>query len=245
MGKHTAKTKKTRRQNRILLVLEVLFALVALAALVVIVHEAGKYFIADQDFKQVTESTGRDVDKLAGLNGDAIGWVQVDDTRIDYPVMYTPDDPQHYLHRNFKDEESFAGTPFFGEGSDPQSATTNSAIIYSHHMRDGSMFGELEKFADSSWAAEHDISYTDADGEHRYQVIGAFYEDVSSGDYWHYWDQVGTLNEDAFNGLLKEVKKRSCISTKANAEYGDKLLTLSTCSYGTSEQRFAVVAVER
>lgn len=237
-----AKTAHTKRRSRVLLAIEIVCLVVVAVCAVILVREIGSYVADDNDFKTVTENTGRDISALKEQNADCIGWVSVADTRIDYPVMYTPQDPEYYLHRNFEKKDSRAGTPFLGAGSNPDDQHTNSQIIYAHHMRDGSMFGELEKFNDAEFLNGHSIEYTTLAGTASYQPIAAFYVDLSNGNVWEYWNSVGTLDERAFDTLVSTAKKRSVVDTSATASYGDKLLMLSTCSYGTSEQRFVVLA---
>ncbi len=244
MAQHSKKPSKKRKRNRILLAVEIVCIIIALVCVGLIANELLKYHVANQDFDQVTQETQRDTEKLKQFNGDSAGWIQVDDTRIDYPVMYTPKDPEYYLHRNFKKEYSASGTPFIGEGSDPRNDESNSMVIYAHHMRDGSMFGELEKFNNKEWAEDKVIEYTDNNGKHKYRVFGAFYVDLSSGGYYRYWDEVGVLSKKKFKNLVKTISEKSLYSTKYSASYGDKILMLSTCSYGTSEQRFVVFGVE-
>lgn len=239
-----AHTRGRSRRSKVLLVVEIACIIVALVCAGFFVWTlVDRYILPDRDFKALTEQTDREIPKLKVLNGDAAGWIYVEDTRIDYPVMYTPDDPEYYLHRNVDGEYSAAGTPFLGEGSDPENPDTNSLIVYGHHMRDGSMFGQLEKFADKDWAQQHPITYIDESGTYLYHVIGAWHEDLSHGDYYRYWDNVGALSEEQFDGFVAEVEAHSAYKTDVSAEYGDKLLTLSTCSYGTAEERFVVVAV--
>ena len=244
MARRAAHTKERSTRNRVLLFIEVVCIIVALVCAGFFIWTiASRYVLPSNEFKEITTQTNREIPKLRQLNGDAAGWVIVEDTRIDYPVMYTPDDPEHYLHLNVDGEYSAAGTPFFGEGSDPENPNTNSMIVYAHHMRDGSMFGQLEKFADRQWALEHPITYIDEAGQYSYRVIGAWHEDLSRDGYYRYWDHVGALSEEQFDEFVNDVEKHSAYSTDAKVSYGDKLLMLSTCSYGTSEERFVVVAV--
>ncbi|MGI6032548.1 MAG: class B sortase [Coriobacteriales bacterium] len=238
-----AEQPKKKRKKRALLIVEIICIVVFVICAVLLGQQIYKYYVADQDFKEVTQTYQRDIERLKSANKQCQGWIQVKDTRIDYPVMYTPKDPEYYLHRNFKGDYSFAGTPFFGENSAPNNPTTNSMIIYAHHMRDGSMFGELEKFNDSSFAKSHKIKYKDRRGSYTYHAVYAFYVDLSSGSYYRYWDHVGTLDKKQFEKFAKNVKERSIYSTGEDLKYGDRVLMLSTCSYGTSEQRFVVIAV--
>lgn len=209
-----AKTAHTKRRSRVLLAIEIVCLVVVAICAVILVREIGSYVADDNDFKAVTESTGRDISALKAQNADCIGWVSVDDTRIDYPVMYTPQDPEYYLHRNFEKKDSRAGTPFLGAGSNPDDQRTNSQIIYAHHMRDGSMFGELEKFSDAEFLNSHVIEYTTLTGEASYQPIAAFYVDLSSGDVWEYWNSVGALDERGFNTLVSTARQRFVVLAK-------------------------------
>ena len=241
MARHGDKNKtagKTRR--RVLLAIEVVCIAVAVICGFFLVKDLGEYWVADNDFKTITQDSGRDIERLETNNPDCVAWIKVNDTRIDYPVMYTPSDPEYYLHRNFDGDYSASGTPFLGQNSDPAG---NSLIVYGHHMNDGSMFAELEKFDTADFGLSHSIEYKTAAGVANYTPIACWYEDLSVDGYYHYWDQVGTLDAKRFNDYVAAAKARSLYDTGVSASYGDKLITLSTCSYGTSEQRFVVVAV--
>lgn len=243
MAKHDK--PKRSKARKVLLVFEIIFALIAAGALVLIGVQVSRYYVADQDFKEIVDQSGRKIAKLKKENPECVGWIRVKDTRIDYPVMYSPDDPEFYLHRNFKKKDSFAGTPFMGDGSEPDNPASNSQIIYAHHMNDGSMFGQLEKFNDKKFAQKHVLRYTDINGTTKYRVFAAFYVDLSRPGYYSYWNNVGVLDQDAYEKFVDEVMSRTLYTTKYKAEYGKKILMLSTCSYGTSEQRFVVFGVEK
>lgn len=241
MGSHTKRKPLSEGKRRALLVVEIVCIVIAVVCIGLLIKELSKYWIADNDFKQITQTYNRDIDRLVTDNPDCVGWVSAADTRIDYPVMYTPNDPEFYLHRNFEGEYSAAGTPFLGEGSIPDSV---SIIIYGHHMNDGSMFAELEKFDDAAFGTTHTVEYKTINGVKSYKTVAAWYEDLSGGGYYRYWDQVGNLDEQRYNDYVVQAKARSLYETGVTPTYGKKLITLSTCSYGTSEQRFVVLAVE-
>jgi sortase B len=236
---HSAK-KPGKAKRRALLVIEIVCIIIAVVCGVFLIQDLSRYWIADNEFKEITQEYNRDVDRLVTDNPDCVGWIKVEDTRIDYPVMYTPNDPEYYLHRNFEGDYSSSGTPFLGEGSIP---TGNSLIAYGHHMNDGSMFAELEKFDDAEFGLGHTIEYKTSTGVASYKPIACWYEDLTVADCYHYWEQVGNLDAKRFNDYVANAKARSLYGTGASATYGDKLITLSTCSYGTAEQRFVVVAV--
>ena len=88
-------------------------------------------------------------------NPDCIGWLSIDGTRIDYPVMYRPGDKNYYLHRDFNGEYSANGCLFLAEECVP--GDSDNLIIYGHHMNSGKMFADLEKYKDEGFYEEHPI----------------------------------------------------------------------------------------
>ena len=82
------------------------------------------------------------------MNPDFIGWLRIDGTKIDYPVMMKPEDPDYYLRRDFSGKDAKSGTPYIGSGCTPCS---DNVIIYSHNMKNGTMFADLLKYADEKF----------------------------------------------------------------------------------------------
>ncbi len=186
----------------------------------------------------------RKYDELYNRNPDFFGWLKIEDTRIDYPVMYTPRDSEYYLHRDFYGNYSDSGMLFM-DGGCP--ADGSYALIYGHHMNNGSMFGGLPDYRDKDFYEKHKTVFFDTRFEQRdYEVVAAFYAeiyDVSDEEgrfcYYHYKD---LSDESAFNEYVANVKSRAIYETGITPVYGDQLLTLSTCNYHTEDGRFVVVA---
>ncbi len=186
-----------------------------------------------------------DLDALRQENGDLIGWLQVKDTKIDYPVMQTKDDPEFYLHRDFHRDYSDAGTPFMDAASDIDLPTANW-LIYGHHMRSGIMFHDLVKYGDKEFYDEHPTFLLETikdDGPQVYQIIAACYSEVypDDADVFKYYQYAGIESEEDFNIYVDNVKAMSAYETGETAVYGDQLVTLSTCAYHTDDGRFFVV----
>ena len=186
--------------------------------------------------------------KLYKKNPDIIGWVTIDDTHIDYPVMQTQKDPEYYLRRNFDKEYSVSGVPFMDAASDIFIPTCNW-LLYGHHMKDGTMFHDLLEYAEKDFYQEHkkikfDTIYKGGQGE--YEVIAAFYSQIyaEDKDIFKYYTYAGITTEEQFDEYVEGVKDISVYDTGVDAEYGDQLITLSTCSYHVADKlgRFAVVA---
>lgn len=174
-------------------------------------------------------------------NPDCIGWLTIEGTMIDYPVMYHPEEENYYLKRNFDGEYSENGSLFLSEQCDPDDC--DNLIIYGHHMNSGKMFAGLEGYKERAFYEEHPlISYHTLHGLEVYQVFAAFCTPVYTGNDFAYYAFVkaGTVTE--FQDYVKEVCSRSLYDTGVTASYGDKLLTLSTCEYSQKNGRMVVVA---
>ncbi len=92
-------------------------------------------------------------DELRAINQDIVGWVSINDTEIHYPVLQSSDN-DYYLNRNYKGERTRAGSIFMDYRNHPEEA--KHTILYGHHMRDGTMFNELERFTDEAFFYESD-----------------------------------------------------------------------------------------
>ncbi|MDE6965188.1 MAG: class B sortase [Lachnospiraceae bacterium] len=176
-------------------------------------------------------------------NKDMAGWLTAEDLGIDYAVMYTPKEPEYYLHRGFSKEEAVSGSLFIGEGWKPEGGNT---IIYGHHMKDGTMFGQLDEYSYWEYAKEHpNIRFDTLTEKGEYQIVAAFYSRIhglEDKDAFRYYWYVDLSDRERFEEYMEKVKAASIYDTGVEAVYGDKLLTLSTCSYHAKEGRFVVVA---
>lgn len=192
----------------------------------------------------------RDYTTLKLDNQDLAAWLIIEGVGVDYPVMYTPGDPEYYLRRAFDGSYAVSGSLFISEGCTPKGEHT---IIYGHNMNDSSMFGRLEYYAEEEFARDNPLFFYDVitpAGDYDrmiYEVMGAFYSRVYQTEeqnvfrYYYYTD----LSDPAvFQDYIDQVLAASEYDLGITAEYGDRLLTLSTCSYHTEQGRFVVVARE-
>lgn len=181
--------------------------------------------------------------KIYDINKDFIAWIKLDGTLIDYPVMYTPHDPEYYLRRDFEGDYSIPGVPFIGKGSNIDG---NNVIVYGHNMDNGTMFAPLLKYKDRNfWENNQIINFDTLYKENEYQVIAAFYSRAykeDEKDVFRYYEYSDLNNQDEFEEYIKQVEASSIYDTGIKAIYGDKLLTLSTCAYNVEDGRFVVVA---
>ena len=177
-------------------------------------------------------------------NMDMVGWIKVEDTNINYPVMHTPDNPDFYLKHSFDKEYSDYGCPYVQENCDVQLPSDN-VIIYGHHMKNGSMFCDLEKFKSEDFYKEHKtISFNTLTDKCEYEIVAVFKTFVysDSPEAFKYYRFVNAETSEQFDEYIAKCKELSLYDTGVSAEYGDKLITLSTCEYSRTNGRLVVVA---
>ena len=178
-------------------------------------------------------------------NQDVIGWIKIEGTPIDYPVMFTPEDNEFYLNRDFDKNDSKAGTLFIDAKSEIETPNKN-VIIYGHNMKNDTMFGSLSEYRNKSYYEAHKtITFNTLYDKGTYEILGAFYakvlkkSDTTSFRYYHYF---GAETEEEYNEFVNYVKSVRQYDTGVTTQYGDQFITLSTCSYHVDNGRFAVVA---
>lgn len=193
-------------------------------------------------FSEIEQMLGVDENpykELAENNPDFVGWISIEGTQINYPVMQSKDNPDYYLNHSFEKEYSRFGVPYLD--SDCVIGQSNNLIVYGHHMKDGSMFADLVKYSDPEFWLEHQyIEFNTIDAKGRYEVVAAFAYDTNNEEFNYTYFTY--MNEIEFDEYVCETERRSAYDTEVNAEYGDELLTLSTCEYTHVNGRFVVVA---
>lgn len=178
--------------------------------------------------------------ELHSYNSDFVGWIRVPGTEINYPVMQSPDSPNYYLRRNFEKEYSNLGTPYLQENCDIR--TCDNLIIYGHHMLDGGMFSDLELYKQKAFWENHKyVRFDTLDELGLYEVMAVVITTAYQADSFQYYNYIEN-NELTFNTYVQECKQRALYDTGIDAEYGDKLVTLSTCEYSNDNGRLIVVA---
>lgn len=185
----------------------------------------------------------KEYETLYNKNRRLIGWLKIEDTNIDYPVLQTTDNV-YYLDHNFEQEYDKNGSLFLDAACDIVHRNTN-LIVYGHHMRSGKMFGNLNKYSSESYYKEHPYIQFDTIYEKgTYEVMYVFRSKIYNEDeivfkYYQFFDAV---SEKEFNSNMQEMAALSLYDTGVRASFGDELLTLSTCDNSEADGRFVVVA---
>ena len=178
-------------------------------------------------------------------NGDMVGWLRIEGTDIDYPVMQTPGDNEYYLRRGFDKLYATSGTLFLDERCSLGPDTTANWLIYGHNMSDGTMLGELDRYEDPDFYAEHPtFTFDTLTTPGTWQVVAVIRTKLGQ-DEWPYYTFFDAHSRAEWQRRVDAVLDLALYDTGVTPEYGDQLLTLSTC--GTSsfytDERFAVLAV--
>ena len=174
-------------------------------------------------------------------NSDFIGWITIDGTNINYPVMQTKKEPDYYLKHGFDKSYSEYGVPYLQWDCD--ALTSDNLVVYGHNMKNGTMFSDLERYADEAFYQSHRYICFDTLTDYgTYEIIAVFRTTAYSDDGFKYYNFVDAEDTADFNSFVEKCKELSLYDTGVTAEYGDKLLTLSTCEYTRTNGRLVVVA---
>ena len=184
------------------------------------------------------------LEELRKENKDIIGWLEIKDTNINYPILQAKDN-DYYLDHNYKKEKSISGSLFLDASFDIENGSTNY-LIYGHRNKNGLMFEDLMKYAKKDFYEKHKtFNFTTLEEDATYEIISVFYSRVyytDEKDVFRYYYFVNAKNEDEFNDFIYNAKKASIYNTGVDANYKDQLITLSTCEYSQDNGRFVVVA---
>lgn len=193
--------------------------------------------------KSEGESSNKyNLENIAKINSDVVGWIKIGNTNIDYPVMQNGD---YYLHRNIYKNYSSHGTPYLAEYCNIQ--YSDNLIIYGHHMNDNSMFAQLDNYKKHSFYENHKYIkfysyYNGKTIEKTYEVAIAFKTVVYSDKGFKYYNYTNFSDVQELNDFIENCRKLEFYNTGIDINYGDKLITLSTCEYSQKNGRIVVVA---
>lgn len=183
---------------------------------------------------------------LYAENSDLVGWLRIDGTEIDLPVVQTPGDNEYYLRRGFDGLYATGGTLFLDErcSISPDDSTANW-LIYGHNMADGSMFGTLTRYRDESFYKEHPtFTFDTIYSAGTWQVVAAL-DTTLGADALPYYTFFDADTKLAWEQRVQAILDKALYNTGTTPVYGQQLLTLSTCgtSYADTDSRFALLAV--
>ncbi len=176
-------------------------------------------------------------------NNDTVGWIKMEGTKMNYPVLQTPDDPNYYLYRDFDKKDSKRGS-IYAWGEADINKPSDNITLFGHHMADGSMFACLNDYTSKdAWDKNNLIFFDTLTEYHTYKIFAVFKTSANVGEGFSYHKFVDAANEQEFNEFVSTCKKLSFYDTGITPVYGDKLICLSTCEYTLDNGRLVVAAV--
>lgn len=194
------------------------------------------------DREKVDENVAK-VNELFKINSDIVGWIKIDNTNINYPVMQNLEQQDYYLRRNFYKEYSIYGTPYIPNECDINNST--NIIIYGHNMTNGKMFGELKKYEKEDFYRKHKIInfYTDKEKK-SYEIAFVFKTVVYKENIFKYYNFINCNDEKEYEEFIETCENLSLYDTGVNINCFENLITLSTCEYSKPNGRLVIVAKE-
>ena len=181
--------------------------------------------------------------QLYQTNSDLAGWISIDGTIINYPVMHKPESLNYYLYRDFYKKYSNGGSLYVREDCDVNKPSDN-VTIYGHNMKiSGTMFHQLLDYTDEKFWQEHQyIRFDTLSERHTYQIMAVFKTSANVDEGFAYHLFINADSETEFDTFVSTCKELAFYETGVTASYGDKLITLSTCEYTLDNGRLVVVA---
>lgn len=187
---------------------------------------------------QTTVVHKRNLEPLFSRNSDCIGWIYIEGTEVNYPVMHTVYDPEKYIDLSFDLKYSAYGVPFLDHKC---TAVCDNLVIYGHNMNDGSMFASIRRFMDKKYFLEHPyIEFETVDGCKTYAVFAIV--SLKASDQWYSYHNFDDRNKYVEN--INRLISKSLYDTGVMPEYGKQIITLSTCYGVARDDRLILLAVE-
>ncbi len=182
---------------------------------------------------------------LYQINQKICGWLKIDGTGIDYPVVQAADN-DYYLHHTFYDGYSSAGAPFLDCSCDfSVDSMSENLIVYGHNLNSGRMFHDLVRYKDVAYYKEHPVvSFNTVYADYDWKILGLFFTNADMGldDSFAYHTWYGSKSEAEFFSQLNKAMQRSFFTTGVDVRSGDRLLMLSTCDNSFDDSRLVLLA---
>lgn len=260
VGEHSTKpikpekqVSKKKKSNAIYNVLIVICVLVFLGSGGYLVYQLYDYYDAGETRKQIVNMVGKvdeqtqliDYSNVYAKNNDFVGWVKVDGTKIDYPVVKTTDN-EKYLYTDFYGKKHRLGTVF----ADTRATLTkeyqsDNVVLYGHSARDGSYFHDVRNYKSLDYYKKHPfVTFNTMYDNSEYVIFGTVMVDAldNSEKGFIYSDYVELGDQLEFDKFIGKLTERNYLVSPIDVNKDDKIITLSTCEYTFDEARMAIFA---
>jgi len=208
--------------------------------------------INEIDISDVSEEVAKDkterqlkVIELKSQYPNLVGWIRIEGTNIDYPVMQWTDN-EHYLKYSYDGSPSKLGSIYLHKDADVNKPSSNF-LIYGHNITTGVMFNELLDYKNKNFYNDHKIiEFTTENKDAKYEIVSVFVSKVynQNENVFKYYSFIDTNKESEYSDYISNIKRLSIYDTGVDAKFGDQLITLTTCEYSQKNGRIVVVARE-
>lgn len=172
---------------------------------------------------------------LRAINPDTVGWIQIEGTNINYPVVQGKDN-SYYLYRLFDGGRNNAGSIFMDFRND-SGITDRNTVLYGHHMQNGTMFQQITKYKEQAFYDQHPVALLLTPGKnYRIEFIAGYVTDMNA-DAW----QLEFASDEEFRLWLDNAVSRSTFTSTAAADGAQQAVTFSTCTYEYNDARYVLV----
>ncbi len=175
-----------------------------------------------------------DFEVLWETNEDVVGWIYCEDTPINFPIVQAEDN-DYYLRRLIDGTWNSSGT-LFADYRNAADFSDSNTIIYGHNMKNKGMFGTLPNYKEQSYYDEHPLMWLlTPDGNCKVELIAGYVTSSTSEIY-----SIGKTEEEMF-ALAEQSIEKSTFTSDFQVLQGDRLVTLSTCSYEYDNARYVLI----
>ena len=201
------------------------FAISSIIIIILIYNITSYYYSYKKDLEFKEKIAEYDFDKLKEINTDIVGYIEVDNTNISYPVVKSSDN-SYYLNHSYKKEKNNIGSIFLDYRNDLDNLSKNN-IIYGHGRLDNTMFGSLNNLLDSNNLDSKESYYITLSTPKSIMTFKIFsvYTIPKEG----YYIKTYFSSNKYFKEFLETIMKRSIYNFNTDVSTNDKILTLSTC----------------
>lgn len=188
-----------------------------------------------------SKEAGFEIDfaSLREINEDVVGWILMEDSVLNYPVVQAEDN-SYYLHRLFDKTGNACGSIFL-DGNNAGDFSDGHSIIYGHHMKDGSMFACLSNFKDEEYYKAHKSAYLLTEKKkYKIEFFAGYVSDIHT-DAW----RIDFASDEERLEWARGLVGKSDFESDVALQLGDRIITLSTCSYEFADARYVVSGILR
>ena len=177
-----------------------------------------------------------DFNSLKKENADIVGWIYSPETVINYPVLQGEDNNE-YLYHLPNGKYNISGS-IFADCRNSEFGLDSNYIIYGHHMKNDSMFGTIYEYRSEEYYKKHPvIYYLTPDKNYKLELYSGFVAKTDSSVF-----EINKTTSD-MDEYMKEIAKKPRFKTNAEYASGDKIVTLSTCTNVSDNERFVLIGI--